>query len=102
MSSPMRSRRVRVVRFAMGWTTALLLVAGWQLWTSVSESVYFPTPWDILVGAKNQWWLTDGFARDIAPSLLRLATGLLIAWSVGICLGVVLGRVRVMAELIEP
>lgn len=99
----------RWIRSVGGWVVALVLIAGWQIWTSASDSIYFPTPMEIGRAAQERWFsagapffVTEEFSVDVLPSLGRLALGLAIAWSVGISLGVLLGRVGVVAELIEP
>lgn len=96
-------------KVAIGWATALVLVVIWQLWTSSSHSVFFPTPWEILQDVYHRWFsggragvLTPAFFNDVVPSLERLVIGLLIAWTIGIALGLLLGRVPLVAELIEP
>lgn len=103
------TRSTRWTRFLTGWVLALLLLVVWQLWTSMSQSIYFPTPVEIASGAAERWFsagfptlVTAEFRDDVLSSLSRLAVGLLIAWVVGISLGVLLGRVRVIAELMEP
>src|SRR5699024_3026180 len=80
-----------------------------QAWTMNSRSIYFPTPLEILERIQERWFsgqvptfLTSAFEVDVVPSLVRLGLGLLIAWAVGILFGVLLGRVQLIAELIEP
>jgi ABC-type nitrate/sulfonate/bicarbonate transport system permease component len=100
----------RALRIAVGWGAALLLLAAWQLSSARSTSLFFPTPTEILGDVRARWFsdglaggiVTDAFFVDIAPSLERLLMGLLIAWSVGITLGVLLGRVPVVAHTVEP
>lgn len=94
---------------ARGWVIAIMLVLIWQLWTSASDSIYYPTPWDIVQNAYARWFsgggrgfLTEDFFDDVTPSLGRLVIGLIIAWTVGITVGVVIGRSRVTAEIVEP
>ena len=101
--------RMRRVKPLVGWFVAVLLILGWQAWTSISQSIYFPTPLDVLRGTYNRWFsaglpifLTHDFAVDVVPSLERLAIGLALAVIVGVALGIALGRVRVIAELVEP
>lgn len=103
------SERFKWVRALTGWAVALLLVGGWQAWTMNSRSIYFPTPLEILERIQERWFsgqvptfLTSAFEVDVVPSLVRLGLGLLIAWAVGILFGVLLGRVQLIAELIEP
>ncbi len=104
-----QSRASGWTRFTTGWVVALLLVGVWQVATMSAESIYFPTPWQIVVATYERWFsagaptfLTEDFSTDVLPSLYRLAIGLIIAWVVGISLGVLLGRVKLVAELIEP
>jgi len=105
-----RATRSSLSRGAAGWAVALLLILGWQLLTMRTESLFFPTPLEIIGNVGDRWFsagwgngvVTDAFFVDVTPSLVRLAVGLLIAWSVGITLGVLLGRVRAVAELVEP
>jgi len=97
----------RFVAPLRGWLTAVALIAIWQVWTATNGSLYFPTPWEIVDNARVRWFsgsslLTEAFFREVTPSLGRLAVGLLIAWVVGISIGVLIGRSRVVAELVEP
>ncbi|WP_340537836.1 ABC transporter permease [Nocardioides sp. GXZ039] len=100
----------RLYRFVAGWCGALVLLLVWQLATVQSDSMFFPTPLEIAADVRERWFsaglsngiVTEAFHVDILPSLYRLALGLLIAWVVGISLGVLLGRVRVVAETVEP
>ncbi len=102
--------RNRMSRAVIGWSGAVLLLLLWQLLTVRSASLFFPTPLEILGNVRERWFsqgltqglVTDAFFVDVTPSLARLAAGLLIAWSVGITLGVLLGRVRKAAEFVEP
>ncbi|GAB3087902.1 ABC transporter permease [Nocardioides zeae] len=102
--------RVQLTRFAIGWIGAVVLLGCWQLATARSDSAFFPTPLEIVADIHERWFsagigggvLTDAFFQDVTPSLQRLALGLLVAWAVGISLGVVLGRVRTVAEYLEP
>lgn len=95
---------------ALGWVAAALLILMWQLWTASAQSAYFPTPLDIFGDVYDRWFsagfshgfLTDAFYTDILPSIGRLLLGLLIAWIAGITLGVLLGRIPVVAMIIEP
>jgi ABC-type nitrate/sulfonate/bicarbonate transport system permease component len=104
------SARGRLSRVVVGWSGAVVLILTWQLATVRSDSLFFPTPLEIAADVRERWFsdglsggiVTDAFFVDITPSLYRLALGLVIAWLVGITLGVVLGRVRVVAEVVEP
>ena len=90
-----------------GWLAAVALLTVWQVWTAVSGSIYFPTPWDIVGNARDRWFTgpsipSDAFFQDVTPSLGRLVLGLLIAWIVGIGVGLLIGRSRIVAEIVEP
>ncbi|USI91484.1 ABC transporter permease subunit [Rhodococcus pyridinivorans] len=95
---------------ALGWTAAAVLLLVWQLGAASARSPYFPTPIDIFGNVYDRWFsaglshgiLTDSFYSDILPSIGRLLVGLAIAWVVGITLGVLLGRIPVLAMTIEP
>lgn len=104
------SSNERALRVAVGWGAAGLLLLAWQLATVRSESLYFPTPVEIFSDVRERWFsdslsggiMTDAFFVDVTPSLQRLLLGLLLAWSIGITVGVLLGRVPVVAHTVEP
>ncbi|WP_337110061.1 ABC transporter permease [Prescottella equi] len=95
---------------ALGWAAAAVMLLVWQLWTATAQSPYFPTPVEIFTDVYDRWFsaglshgfLTDAFYTDILPSIGRLLIGLAIAWVVGITMGVLLGRIPVVAMIIEP
>jgi len=100
-------RTQRFVAPLRGWLTAIALIAIWQAWTAIDDSLYFPTPWEIIDNARVRWFsgpslLSEAFFQDVTPSLGRLVAGLVIAWTVGISVGVLIGRNRFVAELVEP
>lgn len=100
----------RMLRIAVGWCGALLLLVVWQLATARSDSLFFPTPLEIFDDLGERWFsdglsggiVTDAFFVDVVPSLERLLIGLLVAWTVGISLGVLLGRIPAVAHTVEP
>ncbi|WP_403022071.1 ABC transporter permease [Salinibacterium sp. GXW1014] len=97
-------------RALLGWGVAVLLILAWQVAAATSDSLYFPPPSEILAKAYELWFsaglgagiVTDTFHRDVMSSLQRLLIGLFYAITIGIVLGVLIGRMRVVAELIEP
>ena len=105
-----RSSNRRALRFAVGWGGAVVLLLAWQLATLRSDSLFFPTPLTIVRDMGERWFsagishgiLTDAFFVDITPSLELLAVGLLVAWTVGISLGALLGRTPAVAHCVEP
>ena len=82
----------------------------WQVVTSVWESVFFPSPAEILSRAREIWlagpanhlFLTDAVFDEVVPSLIRLLSGWLIAVVVGVVLGFAIGRVRWVADFVDP
>jgi ABC-type nitrate/sulfonate/bicarbonate transport system permease component len=82
----------------------------WQIVTSLRESVFFPTMTEILSRAYETWltgpasrlFLTDAVFDDVVPSLLRLLAGWLIAVVVGVVAGLAIGRVRAVADFVDP
>lgn len=97
-------------RTVFGWAVAILLIAAWELAAVMGDSLYFPPPSEILREAYDLWFsaglangiLTDAFHQDVVSSLQRLLIGLFYAITIGIVLGVLIGRLPVVAELIEP
>src|SRR5688572_25057258 len=77
------------------------LVAAW--WTAVigTQSVIFPTPWDVVSGAFEL--VQDGTLwMHIASSLLRVASGFLLAVCVAVPLGLWMGWVRGAYSTLNP
>jgi ABC-type nitrate/sulfonate/bicarbonate transport system permease component len=95
-----------VVRYLLGAVLILL----WQFAATRAHSVFFPTPLDIVHRAIELWlsgppgrlFLSDGVFRDVLPSLFRLLCGWAIAVLVGVPLGVMIGRSRFAADLVDP
>jgi len=78
----------------------VVLFVLWYVTSSSSTSFYFP-PLRTILSKFHEYWLGDGFTRDIVPSVLRLLLGYALSCVVGVALGVVLGlsrRVRTAAE----
>lgn len=110
MMNHLTQARAWATRLAVGWAGAAVLLVVWQLMTERSESAYFPTPLEIVDDMHERWFsaglanglLTDAVFVDITPSLERLSIGLLVAILVGIGLGVLLGRMTILAQYLEP
>ena len=82
-------------------TLLALLVATW--WTLVvrTESVIFPTPWQVVTGALEL--ANDGTLWDhIGASLMRVGAGFLLAFVVAIPLGLWMGRVNSVYITLNP
>ena len=82
----------------------------WQVVTTARDSVFFPTMTEILSRAYENWlsgpagrlFLTDAVFDDVVPSLVRLLAGWAIALVAGIALGFAIGRVRQVADFVDP
>lgn len=79
----------------------VLLVAAWWLWSAQAGQPFFPPLADILARFR-ELWLFDRLPSDVLPSLRNLAAGYAIASVVGITVGVLLARVRLLREAFEP
>jgi ABC-type nitrate/sulfonate/bicarbonate transport system permease component len=110
MAAPTASRSVtarRRGRSALRWVmeSALLLVvlvALWQLVTSVTHPLYFPTPAAIWGQVMQAWFTPSGFSTNILPSFERVTLGWLLAVVVGVPLGFAIGRVRGLGSYLTP
>jgi ABC-type nitrate/sulfonate/bicarbonate transport system permease component len=83
-----RSHRRLAVGLEIAVPIALLVV--WALWSSGSETYYFPPLTDILRTFADTW-LFERVGSDVVPSLVRLGLGYLIACAVAVGVGLALG-----------
>jgi ABC-type nitrate/sulfonate/bicarbonate transport system permease component len=83
-----RARRRLAVGLEIAVPIALLGV--WALWSSGSETYYFPPLTDILRTFADTW-LFERVGSDVVPSLVRLGLGYLIACTVAVAVGLALG-----------
>jgi ABC-type nitrate/sulfonate/bicarbonate transport system permease component len=96
--------------FIVRYGVAILLILIWQLVTMRTNSLFFPTPVQILDRAYDLWlsgpghrlFLGDGVFKDILPSLFRLLSGWTIAVAVGTSLGALIGRSQALNDLVDP
>ncbi|MET9344849.1 ABC transporter permease subunit [Nonomuraea sp. NPDC003804] len=96
-------------RLAWYWLLPVAAVA-WETATRAIGAVYFPPPSTILARMHEMWFagppahlfLTEEAGGDLLPSLARLAAGWAVAAAAGVALGLVLGRSRWLAALVEP
>jgi sulfonate transport system permease protein len=77
------------------------LVVGYQVWAVRARNPYFPTA-GAIAGEFRTTWIGPGFSEQVLPSLENLAGGYLIGLLAGVAGGVVLGRVRVLRDLLGP
>jgi len=104
------SRSRRAAEIGGKWVVFAVFVAVWQVVTTLAADPYFPPPSEIGAIMVDQWlsgppehlFLTEAVATDIAPSLVRLLSGWLIAGVIGIALGLVLGRSEQLYAYLSP
>ncbi len=92
----------RLTGFAQRWTVFVVAVVVWQFVTAAAEDVFFPTPWQIVLKAREIWFttasggfgLSDAVFDDMLPSLGRVLAGWALAAALGISIGPALGRSR--------
>lgn len=82
------SRRRLAVGLEIVVPIAVLIL--WGVWSSGSDTYYFPPLTDILRTFADTW-LFERVGSDVVPSLVRLGLGYLIACAVAIALGLALG-----------
>lgn len=88
-------------RRTFGWLALLALVVLWELMAIVQPSPGLPAPSRIA-----SVWLSEmqggSLPHDLAETLISMAWGYSIAAVIGITLGVLMARVRVVYALFEP
>ena len=93
------TRRLSLVALEL-WLPVVVLV-GWWLSSAGAAEPFFPPLQEILTRFREMW-LFDQFVTDVLPSLRNMAVGFGIASVVGIAVGMVLARVRLLREALEP
>jgi ABC-type nitrate/sulfonate/bicarbonate transport system permease component len=87
------SRRARLLAPTLEVLVPLALVGLWAVWSARQRSYYFPPLGDILSAFRHAW-LFERVGSDVLPSLGRMGLGFAIASTVGVSLGMALGRSR--------
>jgi len=82
------------------WLPVVVLL-GWWVWSAGAAEPFFPPLREILARFREMW-VFDQFVSDVLPSLRNMAAGYGIATVVGIAAGLVLARVRILREALEP
>lgn len=78
-----------------------LLIGFWWFVVTKTESVIFPTPWQVVTGTMEL--IDDGTLWDhIGSSLMRVGTGFLLAVLIAIPLGLWMGRVDGVYATLNP
>jgi ABC-type nitrate/sulfonate/bicarbonate transport system permease component len=94
----MRSRSLAV---ALEVTIPILLLVIWGVWSSGSDTYYFPPLTDIFKTFADTW-LFERVGSDVVPSLVRLALGYGIACAVAVAAGLALGLSRPLRRATDP
>jgi ABC-type nitrate/sulfonate/bicarbonate transport system permease component len=79
----------------------LVLLGLWALSALLAPNRYFPAPWRI-AEAFVKTWVGESFFVDVLPSIGRLLIGLALAIVIGIAVGLLIGSVRWLRQLVEP
>lgn len=82
-------------------TVPILVLVVIGVWTSASDSYYYPPLLDVLKTFKDTW-LFSRFGSDVVPSLVRMGVGFTIAVVAGVSIGMVLGRSRRLRTAASP
>ncbi|MGP3535827.1 ABC transporter permease [Microbacterium sp. RD1] len=88
-------------RVALGAILPLVLVGTYAISAYLSPSPFFPPISRIMEMFVSQW-LSGWVLTDIVPSLSNFALGYLIAVVTGVLLGLVLGRLSAISDLMMP
>lgn len=76
-----------------------LLLAGWEISAQIANSFVFPRASSVALAIINDW---QNILISTGITLRRAAIGFAIALVTMLPLGLVLGRIRVLGELVEP
>ena len=83
--------------------TVMSFLGAWELapWAGIVDARYTSQP-SRVVAAGWEIIRTDGFLRDASVSLLEFAIGFVLAMTVGVSLGLLLGRFPAVRYLLDP
>jgi sulfonate transport system permease protein len=88
-------------RIALGAALPVVAVAGYGVASAAGSNPFYPTLGKI--GERfAALWLFDRIPTDVLPSLQNLLAGFLVAVAVGVVVGLLLGRVRILGQALMP
>ena len=96
-----RHRLGEFVTVARDLSLPVVVLVGWWVWSAGAAEPFFPPLQEILTRFREMW-LFDQFVSDVLPSLRNMAVGFGIASVVGVAVGLLLARVRLLREALEP
>ncbi|TPW30412.1 ABC transporter permease [Pararhizobium mangrovi] len=88
-------------RFLYAVALPCLLALGWWFASRGSQNFFFP-PLSGILSAFADVWFSAKIVEDVLPSVLRLASGYLIAAGMGLALGVPIGLSTRLRAYVEP
>jgi ABC-type nitrate/sulfonate/bicarbonate transport system permease component len=88
-------------RLILAVALPIVLFTGWFVLSAGSENFYSP-PLSKILTAFGDTWQPDRLRADVAPSLLRLFAGYLLAAVIGVGAGVAIGLNRRLRATTEP
>jgi len=91
--------RARYAALELAVPVALLVL--WGVWSSGSDTYYFPPLTDILSTFADTW-LFERVGSDVVPSLVRLGLGYAIACVVAVAAGLALGLSPALRRTTDP
>lgn len=91
-----------LINSRINWPGILFILAIlviWEIWARLLGSFFFPTFTDVLA---NMWENRVDLLTSTLITLRRAGIGFLIALVVMLPFGIVLGRIRILGEIVEP
>lgn len=100
----------RAVRSGQRWGVVIGCALLWQAVTGLLDNPFAPTPMAIATAAVQRYFagpatrlfLGPAVWHDLVPSLVRLCAGWTVAVAIGAGLGLALGLLPALAEVVEP
>lgn len=87
------------------WALMLIVPVGaitlWWVASADSTSPFFP-PLSEIMASFVETWLSANFASDVVPSLYRMFTGYALGVTIGVGMGILLGRIRPLYQALSP
>ncbi len=93
--------RSRALGTALEIAVPVALLVVWGVWSSGSDTYYFPPLTDILDTFADTW-LFERVGSDVVPSLVRLGLGYGIACVVAVAAGLALGLSQPLRRALDP